>query len=62
MRWEITGQLGSHREVSRGIQVKGSGHPGAPGTKGNMESLVKMNPFQTKGSKAALDAERKQLG
>lgn len=61
MRWEITGQPGSHREVSLGIQVKGSAHtPGALGTRGgDRESLAKTNPVQTR-LQCCSDAERKQ--
>lgn len=40
MRWEITGQPGSHREVSLGIQMKGSGHSGCAGRTGDGESLA----------------------
>lgn len=36
--------------------------PSLLGTKGNGESLAKMNPFQTKDSNAAREAERKQAG
>ena len=36
MRWEITGQPGSHREVSLGTQMKGSEHFRCTGHKGEL--------------------------
>lgn len=50
MRWKITGQPGSHREVSLGHRRRAVNTPSALGTKGNRELLAKTDPPLTKDS------------
>lgn len=60
MRWEITGQPGSHREVSLGTQMKGSEHFKGTEHKGEQGVTGSTNPFLTKDPNVTQDAERKQ--